>query len=418
MGGSDGHDAVVAGASLAGCAAAILLAREGAQVALVERSPDPAAHRRACTHLIQSSAVPVIARLGLLEPMTALGAAATSVHISTPWGVVPQPVRDGEPVFGRALSLRRERLDPLIRGIAAETPGVELIGGLTVTSLIEESGRAAGLVAAGPDGAERRIPARLVVGADGRDSAVARLAGIETRSRENRRFCYFAHWEGIEGESRDSSSIRIGPGLEVAYSFPTDSGLTVLAAFPMHDELPRFKRDPEGALVEMLAPLGPPFDPRGARRASPVTGRIDMPNLSRRPAGAGVALVGDATLAADPTAGVGCGWALQSAEWLAEEAGAAVRGDEPLDPALGRYARTHRARLAGHADLIARGSLGNQPSTSERLVYGAAARDPGVAERLHGYASRNLPPRVLYSPATLARTAVALLGRRRRASGG
>lgn len=418
MGENGGHDAAVVGASLAGCATAILLARGGARVALIERSADPDAHKRACTHLIQSSATGALRRLGVLEPMAALGATSTTVHISTPWGDVPQPRSDGEPVFGQALNLRRQRLDPLIRGLAAETPGVDLLAGLAVTSLVEESGRAAGVVATGADGSERRIPARLVIGADGRDSAVARLAGIQTRSRENRRFCYFGYWAGLDGRPRDTSSIRLGPDLDVAYSFPTDAGLTLLAVFPMEDRLPRFKADPEGTLVEMLAPLGPPFDPRGGERASPVIGRVEMPNLSRRPAGAGVALVGDAAVAADPSAGVGCGWALQTAEWLADEAGAAVLGEEPLDAALQRYARTHRSRLAGHADLIARGSLGNQPSTSERLVYRAAARDEGVAERLHGYASRNLPPRVLYSPAMLARTAVAALGRRRGLSGG
>ena len=57
------YDAVVVGGSLAGCTAAILLAREGARVALVEKQPDPAAFKRICSHYIQASGVPTLAQV-------------------------------------------------------------------------------------------------------------------------------------------------------------------------------------------------------------------------------------------------------------------------------------------------------------------------------------------------------------------
>ena len=67
------YDAVVVGASLAGCATAILLGRAGVRVALVEKQPDPAAFKRICSHSIQASAVPTLERLGLLAPIEAAG---------------------------------------------------------------------------------------------------------------------------------------------------------------------------------------------------------------------------------------------------------------------------------------------------------------------------------------------------------
>ena len=76
----------IAGASLAGCATAILLGRAGFSVALVEKQPDPSAFKRTCSHFIQASAVPTLERLDLLEPIMAAGGLRTSMRAWTPWG--------------------------------------------------------------------------------------------------------------------------------------------------------------------------------------------------------------------------------------------------------------------------------------------------------------------------------------------
>src|SRR5664279_4893193 len=98
------YDAVVVGASLAGCATAILMGRGGARVALVEKSPDPQAFKRPCSHLIQPPAIPTLERLGLLDPIVAAGAVRSGFRVWTPWGrIVPPP---GQAIKG--VSLRRE----------------------------------------------------------------------------------------------------------------------------------------------------------------------------------------------------------------------------------------------------------------------------------------------------------------------
>ncbi len=129
------YDVAIVGASLAGCATAIMLARTGARVALVEKSPDPKAFKRICTHYIQSSAVPTLERLELLEPMMRAGALRAHARIWTRWGWIAPPANT---TSSAGVNLRREKLDPLIRELAAQTPGVELMLGHTVQELLRE----------------------------------------------------------------------------------------------------------------------------------------------------------------------------------------------------------------------------------------------------------------------------------------
>src|SRR3954464_3726437 len=108
---STDHDVIVVGASLAGCTTAIFLAREGARVALVERRPDPDAFKRVCGHFIQSSAVPTLERLGLLDEMERAGAARSRLRIWTRYGVIE--TKDSS--LPAAVNIRRETLDPIVR---------------------------------------------------------------------------------------------------------------------------------------------------------------------------------------------------------------------------------------------------------------------------------------------------------------
>ena len=95
----------------------------------------------------------------------------------------------------------------------------------------------------------------------------------------------------------------------------------------------------------------------------------------------GLALVGDAALAADPLFGVGCGWAFQSGEWLADAVAPALAGEESLERGLKRYRRRHARKLRGHAFFINDYSSGRKLNPAERMLFAAAARDTKVAVR-------------------------------------
>jgi len=417
--GAERYDAVVVGASLAGSATAIMLGRAGRRVALVEQRPDPDAYKRVCSHFIQSSAVATLDRLELLEPMMRAGAVRSRARLWTRWGWI-EPARHGR--VPSSVNLRRSRLDPLIRETAAAVPGVELMLGHTATAVTREAdgrGRRAvtGVELRNRAGETVRLRAPLVVGADGRGSRVAKLAEVPRKTVRHGRFAYGGYFEGPgPAGAPDASLWFLDP--QIAAAFPTDSDLTFYAVMPTSDRLPQFRSDPGSALVEFVAalPEAPPITE--SRPLEAVQGKIDMTNVWHAPATPGLALVGDAALAIDPLWGVGCGWALQSAEWLADSVAPALGGAEPLADGLRRYGRRHARALRGHAAMIYDYAGGRRMNLPERALFSAAARDERVAAIFEAFGTRNVgPARTLGRGMPLAALVHARVALRRRGAG-
>lgn len=400
-------DVAVVGASLAGSAAATLLARAGLTVALVERDPDPLAYKRVCTHYIQASAVPAIERLGLAGAIERAGGVRNGIDLWTRFGWVRPPEdRAGAP---RGFSVRRQVLDPMLRRRAAETPGVEAMLGRRAVALLRAGDRVAGVEVAGRGGTTERVSARLTVAADGRDSPVARLAGLPARVRPNARFAYFAYYRDAPLlTGRRAQMWLLDP--DVAYAFPNDAGLTVLACFPTHARLPAFRADPERALRALFARLPEAPSLAAATRVSPLLGRLAMPNRARPPAAGGLALVGDAALTSDPLWGVGCGWAMQTAAMLSDAAAPALLDGSGIDRALRAYALRHRLGPGAHHVFMCDYSSGRPFSPIERVAYSAGARDPLVARHIEAYGERRIAPWRFVSPGAVARAARAWAG--------
>ena len=167
-------DVVVVGGRCAGSPLAALLARAGLSVALVEQARFP--RDTLSTHTFQSAALAFLQRLGVLSAVRATGAPVVN-HLDLRQGDfrarVPWPRLPGE--AGGVLSVRRLLLDPILMEAALDA-GAEVWMGAKVTALVRDRGRVAG-VRVDSNGSEQVLGARLVVGADGRHSAVARLAG-------------------------------------------------------------------------------------------------------------------------------------------------------------------------------------------------------------------------------------------------
>ena len=123
----------------------------------------------------------------------------------------------------------------------------------------------------------------------------------------------------------------------------------------------------------------------------------------RPPAKPGIAFVGDAALATDPLMGVGIAFALRSAEWLADEVSAALRGEEDVDSALRRYRRRFLATLGPHHLQIADFATGRRMRLSERRAFRAAAGDQTVARALGEVLMRERSPARLLDPRIAAR---------------
>jgi menaquinone-9 beta-reductase len=393
------HDVAVVGASLAGCSSAILLARAGARVALVEKSPDPRAFKRVCSHYIQSSAVPTLERLDLLEPMMQAGALRSRIRLWTPLGWVESPKKS---VVPSGVNLRRERLDPMIRELAAATPGVEMILGHTVKELVCDGEQVRGLRARDTHGQTIELRTRLVVGADGRDSRMAKLAGVPTKAAPHARFAYGGYYEGpLPAQAPSAALWLLNP--DIALAFPTDGGLMFYGVMPSKERLPEFRDDPAAALAKFVAgiPDAPPI--AESRLVGQVTGKIDMTNVINTPTAPGLALVGDAANALDPLWGVGCGFALQSSAWLADSVAAALCGTESMEVGLRRYRRRHKRALRGHTWAILDYTNGRKLNAGERVLFSAAGYDERTARIFEAFGSRNIgPARMLATAMPLA----------------
>ncbi len=191
------YDVVVVGAGIAGCAAAALYGRRGARVALIERHADPASYKTVCTTFIQASATPVLEPLRMVPRLEKAGAIRNAIDIWTRWGWIRPQLDERYRGLQYGYNVRRETLGPMLRGLAAATPGVELMAGASPTALVRDGERVTGLIVRGRTTADRELRARLVVGADGRGSALAELAGVDARTRPHGRIAYFGHYRDV-----------------------------------------------------------------------------------------------------------------------------------------------------------------------------------------------------------------------------
>jgi menaquinone-9 beta-reductase len=400
------YDVVVVGGSLAGCAAARLLALRGARVAVVEKRSELDAYKVICTHNIQAGAVPAMERLGIGPAIRKAGAVRAQTDIWTRYGWIRPPDRGL-----RSLNLRRSVLDPIVRQQAIETPGVEYLSGRTAVGL-EGDERVEGVRVSGHGEKERLLTARLVVAADGRDSQMARMAGVPGRIRAHKRFCYFSYFKDVSLPDPTRGMVWFSDP-DLAYIHPNEEGVSMVAVMLAKRQLDELRGDPEPAVRAHFRSLADAPSLDGAHPIAKWFGKLEMPSTIRPVAARGMVFVGDAAQASDPLWGVGCGWAFQSADWLAEELGPAILdgSDRELNRALRAYARRHRRELGAHHWLISDYSSGRRFSPIEKLVYSTAARDAELAGRVEDFGTRSLDgiagTRRMIARATLVRLGLA-----------
>jgi menaquinone-9 beta-reductase len=400
-------DAIVVGASLAGCTAATLLARQGLRIALVERHRSPEAYKQLCTHFIQAPGTDVLRQLGVIEEMEAAGAVRNGIELWTPGGWIGHhpPMDDaGEPLHG--YSLRRTVLDPLLRRLATSTPGVTPLLGHSVQSVRMADGVVTGVYAKCVEtGEKKELSAPLVVAADGRNSTVATLAGVKLQSSPNTRWGIAVYAQGVNLRRGRLSQMWLN-GSKVRYVFPNENGITMIVIM---DERSQFDEtahaDPWGTVVNALRAC---HDAPDLESATPVGRSMfvkDYPGLWRPPVSHGMALIGDAAQSLDYLWGTGCGWALQSGQWLAEIAGPALRGQEKLSSALNTYARRYRQSMAPHRWVINDYSQQVKMGPIARIMFTAAGRDEALAREATLFANRQITPARFLRPAMLLRAA-------------
>lgn len=390
-------DVVVVGASVAGCTAAMRLGRAGLRVAVIERSRSMDAYKALCGHYILGGARPTLERLGLWQEIIAAGGVTSAPSLWTGEGwVLPTPE------VPEAISLRRAVLDPLLRQAAADTVGVELHLGHTVTGVLAHGRRIVGVEARRHDGQDVRFDAPLVVAADGHRSPVAELASVRASSAPNARFLYWGYYRGVRLRSPGAAAVWfVDP--DVAVAVPTDDGMTLLGAFPAKGRLGDFDDHRLDAIEQFFSQLPDAPDLTDAARASKAIGTSDYPMVRRHPTPRpGLALIGDAATSSDPVPAVGCGWAFRSAEFLADSVIPAFDGSTSMRTALRAYRRKHRF-IDGHDRLLRTDARGQGPNPVQRAIRRAALHDEDIATRLGRFAMRADAASALVNPRTALR---------------
>jgi flavin-dependent dehydrogenase len=331
------HDVVVVGGRVAGSATAMLLARLGHDVVVVDQASFPS--DTVSTHSIARSGVVQLRRWGLLEEVLNSGAPAIrQVTFNAAGESVTRTIKDKAGV-DLLVAPRRYMLDTIL-ATAAEHAGAEVHTGMTVTGLQRDGrGRVVGVSGQDRAGAQVEIGARYVIGADGLGSRVAGLVGatiIEAgQAGGAAQYAYYAGipWSGIEFFVAERSFAGV---------FPTHHGQACIwVCNPSADA--KAVRRRTGSRVEAFGQLLERSAPelvervRQARRTSPVQGMLRQPNQLRQAFGPGWALVGDAGYYRDAITAYGISDAFRDAELLAAALDRALDGDGEEITALAAY---------------------------------------------------------------------------------
>jgi 2-polyprenyl-6-methoxyphenol hydroxylase-like FAD-dependent oxidoreductase len=334
-------DAIVVGARVAGAATAMLLARQGQRVLLVDRRR-PGSDTLS-THALMRGGVLQLARWGLLDRVAGTGAQPirrTTFHYGDSLEEIELKPSAG---IAALYAPRRHVLDGLLVDAAAEA-GVDVRFGVSVHELLSSnSGRVRGILGRTRSGGSLRAQAPITVGADGLRSLVAGRAGAATERQGGAAGAIiYSYWSGRQG---DGYEWFYRPGVSAGL-IPTNDGQTCAwVGMPSARFTREVRRDLAGAFSATLrqaAPEAAALLESESRRESTYYGFPGVPGFLRRPCGRGWALVGDASHFKDPLSAHGMTDALRDAELLANAITAHRRG---AAGALESYART-RDRLS------------------------------------------------------------------------
>ena len=328
---NNSYDVIVVGARCAGSPTAMLLARKGYKVLLVDRATFPS--DTVSSHILQPAGVAALARWGLLDRLTRTGCPPMRKYFFD-FGPVTFSGTPGTKDFPVAYCPRRTVLDKLLVDAAAEA-GVEVREGFTVKEIVVKAGYVVGIKGSSVNGQPVEERAKIVIGADGLRSVVAEAVWPEKYNHKPPISAgYYSYWSNLPVS--EGFHIHSRPGRAFAAA-PTHDGVTLIIGGWPYAEFAANKDDVEGNFMKMIA-LVPGFaeQVRKAKREARFAG-IPIPNYFYKPYGPGWALVGDAGYIKDPFTAQGITDAFLGAEWLSTALDEAFTETCSYDEAMNGY---------------------------------------------------------------------------------
>ena len=359
------YDVIIVGARCAGSPTAMLLARKGYNTLLVDRATFPS--DTISTHLIHPTGVATLRGWGLLDRVLATGCPPIHTYAFDmgPFTISGAPGTRDSPV---AYGPRRLVLDKLLLDAASEA-GAEVRENFTVEDVLRDGERVVGIRGHARGGQTITERARVVVGADGLHSVVARAVAPEHYNEKPRlEASYYSYWSGLPMN-----------GLFEAYdredrawaAWPTNDGLTLVIVGWPFAQFEANRTNIEGHYLEAFE-RAPAFEERirGARREERFVGAA-VPNFFRRPFGPGWALVGDAGYNKDFITAQGITDAFRDAELCANALHESLSGVRPFDAAMGEYHSTRDEHVLPMYEFTCQFASFTPPPPDLQQLFGA-----------------------------------------------
>ncbi len=358
------YDAIVVGARCAGSPTAMLLARKGYRVLLVDKGSFPSDIMS--THYIHPPGVAKLKSWGLLDRLQATGCPPITELSFEMAGVSfsPPPPPPDLPPPPPAYCPRRTILDKLLVDAAVEA-GVDLRENFAVKELAWDGDRVAGIRS--PSGVDE---AKIVIGADGMHSFVAKAVNApEYNTKPSLSFGYYNYWSNV---ALKGAELHFGEHAG-ALAFPTHNDQYCVAVGGPLELFQEFRKDITASywkVIESIPSLHEAM--RNASAEERYIGTADQPNFFRKPFGPGWALVGDAGYHRDFITGLGITDAFRDAELLADAIDDGFAGHRPLDEALAGYEQRRNEIAEPLYDFTLQLLSGEPPSIEQFLGFGMA----------------------------------------------
>jgi 2-polyprenyl-6-methoxyphenol hydroxylase-like FAD-dependent oxidoreductase len=380
------YDVIVVGARCAGASLAMLLARSGHRVALIDRASFPS--DTMSTHFLWQRGGARLRAWGLVDHLRARG--CHPIREIT-FDVGPVQLRGIGPDVdgvGETYCPRRTVLDALLVEAAVDA-GAELMDGYAVDELAWSEGRVVGVKGHRRGSASTSLPARIVVGADGLHSTVAKQVGaVAYREHPALTGVYYSYWSGL----RDlGASFHARPG-QLILVWPTNDDLTCIYVAWPKPIFQQVRTDVQRHFCAALSAVPGLRDAvAGGRREQRFAGTADLPNLYRASAGSGWALVGDAGHHKDPSTGMGMSDAFLAADLLAEAIRDGLVGRRALDDAVADYQHRRDHGTANGFELTLSTARLASLSSPHEAFYRMAADDPKLTCQVFGVLGGSVP---------------------------
>jgi 2-polyprenyl-6-methoxyphenol hydroxylase-like FAD-dependent oxidoreductase len=388
-------DVIVVGARVAGSPTAMLLARKGYDVLLVDRATFPS--DTISTHLVHPPGVDALERWGLLDRVVATGCPPIDTYAFDfgPFMLSGAPGGDAAKV---GYGPRRTVLDKILVDAAAEA-GAQVREGFSVESIICEDDLVTGVRGHSKGGATVTEHARVVIGADGRHSLVAQAVNPRQYNEKPPLLAaYYAYWSGLPMAGRFETYIRPNRGMA---AWPTNDDLTVVIAGWPYAEFEANKIDIEGNFLKTYD-LASSFAERlrAGTRETRFIGTA-VPNFFRKPYGPGWALVGDAAYTKDFITAQGIHDAFRDAELCVTALDETFSGARSFDAAMAHYHARRDEQVRAMYEFTTELATLEPPPPELQQLLGAMS---GNKEAMDGFARVNAgvtSPAEFFSPANV-----------------